>query len=157
MRVNLKGGPNGPTLGSQSQDLCALKHKEPHLLEPIARLWKQWGYIFDENQYATVDHGGSCPFSASKLMAIQDRSCKTRVVAMIDSYSQVSLRPFHRAITFVLRNLKRDYTEDQQGGVRYLQKLKGELYSIDLSNATDTLPVDLGLRLLERVIPHSEI
>lgn len=76
---------------------------------------------------------------------------------MIDSYSQVSLRPFHRAITFVLRNLKRDYTEDQQGGVRYLQKLKGELYSIDLSNATDTLPVDLGLRLLERVIPHSEI
>jgi hypothetical protein len=38
MRINSKSGPNGPTLGSQEKDLCALKHKTPHLVEPIRRL-----------------------------------------------------------------------------------------------------------------------
>jgi hypothetical protein len=37
MRVNTKSGPNGPSLGTQKQDLCALKHTTPHLIEPIRR------------------------------------------------------------------------------------------------------------------------
>jgi hypothetical protein len=38
MRINSKSGPNGPSLGSQGKDLCALKHTAPHLIEPIKRL-----------------------------------------------------------------------------------------------------------------------
>lgn len=34
--------------------------------------------------------------------------------------------------------------------------LQGELWSIDLSNATDTLPVDLGIEFLRRNTPRSE-
>jgi hypothetical protein len=37
LRVNTASGPNGPTLGTQSLDLCALKHTEPQLIEPIKR------------------------------------------------------------------------------------------------------------------------
>lgn len=29
MRINSKSGPNGPSLGTQCQDLCGLKHREP--------------------------------------------------------------------------------------------------------------------------------
>jgi hypothetical protein len=51
LKIDLKSGPNGPTLGSQRKDLCSLRSKESHLLEPISRLWDLWGHKFDENQY----------------------------------------------------------------------------------------------------------
>lgn len=89
-------------------------------------------------------------------MALQDKSCKTRVVAMLDSYSQVALRPVHRMLSLLLRKFRNDFTEDHVGGVRKLLTLTGELWSIDLSNATDTLPVDLAIRFLRENVPASE-
>jgi len=38
LRVNLKSGPNGPSLGTQAQDLCALKCSHSHLLDPLRRM-----------------------------------------------------------------------------------------------------------------------
>lgn len=57
-------------------------------------------------------------------------------------------------MTIVLNRIRTDFTNDHQKGVDYLSRLSGELFSIDLSNATDTLPVDLGLKLLRQMIPH---
>jgi hypothetical protein len=90
-------------------------------------------------------------------MALQDKSCKTRVVAILDSYSQVALRPLHRALSLTLRKVRTDFTEDHEGGVDYLMKTRGRLFSIDLSNATDTLPVDLGLEFLKRLVPTEDV
>lgn len=159
LRVNLKGGPNGPTLGSQPEDLCALKHTESHLLEPLARLWKTWGYNPDlRNQYPDVTHeDGKCPYVAGRLLALQDKSCKTRVVATLDNYTQIALRPVHMMLNQILGKFNTDFTEDQVRGIRKLRTLRGELWSIDLSNATDTLPVDLCLEYLRRAVPHKEI
>lgn len=42
LRVNLKSGPNGQSLGSQAKDLCALKCTHPQLLEPLTRMWGNW-------------------------------------------------------------------------------------------------------------------
>jgi len=49
-----------------------------------------------------------------------------------------------------VRKFRNDFTYNHMKGVEFLMKQGGELYSIDLSNATDTLPVDLGLRLILR-------
>lgn len=152
MRINSKSGPNGPSLGTQAKDLCALKHTAPHLLEPIKRFWTRWGFQFDENQYETVTHELQCPYTSRKLLALQDKSCKTRIVATLDSYSQIALRPVHRMLSLVLGKFRTDFTHDHQAGVDYLRTVGGELFSIDLSNATDTLPVDLGLALLQRQV-----
>lgn len=75
---------------------------------------------------------------------------------MLDSYSQVALRPVHRMLSLLLRRIRNDFTEDHAGGVRKLLSLQGELWSIDLSNATDTLPVSLGIEFLRRNTPRSE-
>jgi hypothetical protein len=70
------------------------------------------------------------------------------MVATLDSYSQIALRPMHRMLELFLGKFHTDFTKDHIGGVHKLLSLGGELFSIDLSNATDTLPVDLGLRLI---------
>lgn len=86
---------------------------------------------------------------ASRLFCVQDKSCKTRIVAMLDSYSQVALRPVHNMLEQMLRKFKTDFTFNHIKGVRYIRDhVGGVLSSIDLSNATDTIPVDLGLRLI---------
>lgn len=75
---------------------------------------------------------------------------------MLDSYSQIALRPVHRMLSLLLRKIKNDFTENHADGVLYLMALQGELWSIDLSNATDTLPVDLGIEFLRKNTPASE-
>jgi hypothetical protein len=75
---------------------------------------------------------------------------------MLDSYSQIALRPVHRMLSLLLRRIRNDFTQNHAGGVQKLRTLQGELWSIDLSNATDTLPVDLGIEFLRKNTPKSE-
>jgi hypothetical protein len=48
----------------------------------------------------------------------------------------------------LVRTFKSDYTYNHIGGVRRAMTFQGELFSVDLSNATDTIPVSIGLRLI---------
>jgi len=48
----------------------------------------------------------------------------------------------------LVRTFKSDYTYNHIGGVRRALTFQGELFSVDLSNATDTIPVSIGLRLI---------
>jgi hypothetical protein len=77
-------------------------------------------------QYKTENHK-VCTAIASRLVALQDKSCKTRVVATLDSYSQVALRPVHRMLELFIRKFRNDFTFDHFKGVEFLMTLGGEL------------------------------
>jgi hypothetical protein len=153
LQVTWKGRSNGPSIGSQFKDLCALKKHEPHLVPIIHRLWDEYLYKFDENQY--IPHDEDCDCVTSKVIAIPDKSCKTRVVAVLDTYTQVSLRPVHFMLEQVLHKLhssRFDYTFNHLQGVHRAMEMRDELWSVDLSSATDTLPSKLSFAILRSLV-----
>jgi hypothetical protein len=64
------------------------------------------------------------------------------------------MRPIHEAIFTILRGIPMDGTFDQTRPVESLRSLsvKGRwFYSIDLSAATDRLPISLQVPIMEQV------
>jgi hypothetical protein len=77
---------------------------------------------------------------------------KRRVVGITDNWTQFLFRPLHDAIYAALYKVAEDGTSDQLGPVKILlESLKGKdvnLNSVDLSAATDRLPVNLQADIL---------
>lgn len=91
-----------------------------------------------------------------RLAAISDKEGKSRVVALLDYWSQTALRPVHDYLFGLLRTIPQDVTFDQgsfKDRVRDWES--GEWYSVDLSKATDRFPISLiGFVLEGRFSPE---
>jgi hypothetical protein len=85
-----------------------------------------------------------------KLSYFPDKEGKTRVIAILDYWSQTCLKPLHNSINRILRGIYSDCTFDQNSFTRKTpQILHGNSYhSIDLSAATDRMPIKLQKRLV---------
>lgn len=83
-----------------------------------------------------------------KLAYVNDPELKCRVVAVLDWFSQESLRPFHEYIFSILKNMPRDRTFTQLPHIKF--KSQGQCFhSLDLSSATDRFPMALQVKLVE--------
>lgn len=89
--------------------------------------------------------------SLRRISYFSDKEGKTRVIAILDYWSQTCLRPMHDVLNNILRRIPQDCTFNQN---RFLECLppKGPYYSIDLSNATDRMPIALQLKVVREVI-----
>lgn len=89
-----------------------------------------------------------------KLGQKEEAAGKVRVFAMVDPITQWILNPLHKWIFSILRRLPMDGTFNQLRPIHRLlkmSKVKG-LYSLDLSAATDRLPVSLQGELLNHLV-----
>jgi hypothetical protein len=80
---------------------------------------------------------------------------KIRVFAMVDAFTQWVMKPLHDSIFDILKKLPTDGTFDQTRPVERLRDLPildRWFYSIDLSAATDRLPLKLQIPLMQRVM-----
>lgn len=85
-----------------------------------------------------------------RLAGIPDKWGKTRTVAILDYFSQTTLRPVHDFIFRVLKTIPQDYTFNQGGFKDRIRWEEGIVYhSVDLSKATDRFPFVLTLAVLE--------
>jgi len=87
------------------------------------------------------------------IALIQEPGCKLRFAANPYRVYQQALRPLGEALYDALKRVPNDFTFDQQAGVEAIQHwLQDGLPSIsmDLSNASDNIPLDLQLELLSR-------
>jgi hypothetical protein len=89
--------------------------------------------------------------SFRKLSYFSDKEGKTRVIAIFDYWSQTALRPLHRVMNSILRRLEPDCTFNQGSFVDRIASLS-PFHSLDLSNATDRMPIALQRRVIERLI-----
>lgn len=97
--------------------------------------------------------GFSTPWGLGKLSFIPEPAGKIRVVAMVDSLTQMILRPLHDAVFEILRKIPQDGTFDQVApAYRLAAKKFKALWSYDLSAATDRFPVCLQQALLSYLI-----
>jgi len=79
----------------------------------------------------------------SRLAFLSDKAGKTRVVAIVDLYTQSLLKPVHSYLFSILRRLETDGTFDQEKQRRRVQQVTASdktVFSIDMSAATDRLP-----------------
>lgn len=89
-----------------------------------------------------------------KLSYFSDKEGKTRVIAILDYWSQTALRPYHDLMMRLLRGIKCDQTFDQGAFTRV--NLPGPYHSLDLSNATDRMPLHLQKRLIQWLVGEKE-
>lgn len=90
----------------------------------------------------------------SKLHVIFEKGDKARVIAILDYWTQELLTPLHDVLASNLRALSTDGTFDQDRQaerVRQFTAQKGSVgvYSLDLSAATDRLPITLQAKVLD--------
>lgn len=85
-----------------------------------------------------------------------DKEHKTRLVGIMDYYSQMALKPLHTYLGNTLKKIRQDCTFDQ---TNFKKALKGAkiYYSVDLSNATDRFPITLIENLLKAQLPHNYV
>jgi hypothetical protein len=162
LRVTLATCVNGPAISSQLMDAHVLCREEnSKIKESLEWIFKMLDYKVNIDKDSSLLSKGELKNSdswiLSRIEALRDKSCKTRTIAIFDTYSQVALRPFHRLWEDFLRVLKNDHTFDHSRGVFNLMKAhrrtmgtkahgnhRNKFYSFDISSATDTIPKELG-------------
>jgi hypothetical protein len=91
-----------------------------------------------------------------KLTAFADKEGKTRVIAILDYFSQSVLKPLHLYLFNFLRKIEQDCTFDQNS---FKDKIKDWdiFYSVDLKSATDRFPISLISAVLKGRLPASYV
>lgn len=94
--------------------------------------------------------------SLGKLGVKKEAAGKVRVFAMVDAWTQWSLEPIHLMYFKILGTIKQDGTFDQ---LKPLRKASGwkSAYSLDLSAATDRLPLFVQESLLASLTHSNEL
>jgi hypothetical protein len=80
---------------------------------------------------------------------------KLRIFAMVDSVTQSLMKPLHEFLFSILKKVPNDGTFDQGASFqRAIEKssASGHCFGYDLSSATDRLPIDLQVGILEGLI-----
>nr|QIR30246.1 RNA-dependent RNA polymerase [Plasmopara viticola lesion associated mitovirus 23] len=85
-----------------------------------------------------------------KLSIVHSPERKSRIIAILDYWTQTSLKPLHDRIFSILKGIKQDYTFNQQGVCKHLHS--GPFYSLDLSSATDRFPIDFQKSVVENLV-----
>lgn len=163
---SVKAGPSGgPAILSALSELGSLPAP---LIESIGEIG---GVELRENMKLLLgllpDLRVGGPFSAfraemgvttRKLVGIEDKEGKTRVIAIGDYWSQTALRPLHLWVFRILRRIHQDVTFSQGS---FVEKVRGwgatTLYSVDLTSATDRFPIGLIADVLEGILPKKYV
>lgn len=147
--ISTKQGPNGQALGNSLFDLYSADEaliEEIKTLNPSIASEIDNCRTFSETKFAGKEKG-----LLRVVTSLPDKELKTRVIAILDYWSQTALKPLHDSVMTSLKSFKEDFTKSQHGfNPQYLpDKMK---YSYDLSNATDRFPIKLQQMLLQALI-----
>lgn len=129
------------------------------MANPLMSALKEWTVLFGnvpiKNIFKTahivpfgqIEPGWS--YGLGKLAFLEEAAGKVRVVALVDPLTQSILRPLHDWLFSVLRKIPQDGTFDQTAPLELLNSFGPKnVYSYDLSAATDRLPLALQESLL---------
>lgn len=88
-----------------------------------------------------------------KLVYFPEMEGKTRVVAELDYYSQSVLKPLHTYLFSALKKIPQDKTFSQ-GDFKTLFNRDCNIYSVDLTAATDRFPITVIEEVLKALLPE---
>jgi hypothetical protein len=91
-----------------------------------------------------------------KVSNFGDLEGKTRVIAVLDYFSQSVLKPLHSWLFKILKRIPQDFTFNQGGFREYIQDWE-DFYSCDLSAATDRFPIKVISQVLLGIFPQTYV
>jgi len=150
--LSTKSSPNqGPATYDAIRELVSVMKPRTGPFGSLAEaIWTIAGNRLKSNMLTLMklDKVRSLPqVELRKLTAIQDKEGKTRLVAILDYWSQTCLLPLHDSLLSILRGIKQDCTFDQSNFIRDLPRRK-YFACYDLKDATDRLPLPIQQQIL---------
>lgn len=94
------------------------------------------------------------PYHIGRLSIVYDQAGKARIIAVVNFWVQLILKPLHESIFRFLKEVPQDGTFDQFGPLDRIRSspLEGhKFHCFDLSSATDRLPMDLQVDVLNAI------
>jgi len=92
------------------------------------------------------------PLRGGQFAFKEEAAGKLRIFAIVDIWTQSVLQPLHSSLFKLLRSLPNDGTFDQESSFRRAQEkatASGKAFSVDLSSATDRLPISIQADILD--------
>jgi hypothetical protein len=140
-----RSGPNGPAVLTAHLDAIALKRSS---------LFKTFMEVAQTVEFPLLSSLSTCltfktdaNLSVGKISFIPEKGGKTRLIAIVDFWSQQLLKGFHRDLIELIVKImgETDSTFDQNKAFkRAMIKSKGKkVFSFDLKSATDRFPYSL--------------
>lgn len=139
-------GPNGPALASSHLDAIAIDNDvilEKAITEINVINGNSWMNRLRINQIDQINENKRSIVKHSKLGFSSEGGGKTRMFAICDYWSQLSLKSIHDHQMKILKSLGTDGTYDQNKAFeRVLRESKGKkTYSYDLEGASHRIPL----------------
>jgi hypothetical protein len=150
--TTLSTGPNGPAVSSAHLDAKAVT-SDPVLYSNIKKLnsalKQDWITRWMENMARTVD--GENRWVTGRLGFNSEPAGKTRVFAIADYWTQMSLKVIQLSLYDTLKSISTDTTADQDKGFKslLLQSSGKPTYCFDLEAASDRIPAEMQKFRLE--------
>jgi len=154
VHLSTKAGPNGQAMMGAMSDLHLLS---PRMLELIEYLSDgKVNHLIERLRLFSLDlfnnHFGIKPKGIiSKLSVVKDKEAKARIIAILDYWTQTTLRPLHLGLFALLKRIKGDCTFNQ-ASFRSFLPTKGPYFSFHLSAATDRFPLDFQRIVISAVL-----
>jgi len=98
------------------------------------------------------EKNGDIPIHLGQLSLKEEAAGKIRVFALVDIWTQSICKPIHDSLFSFLKSLPNDSTFDQLAAVKrcFTKAEQSKLsFGYDLSAATDRLPIDIQVKILE--------
>jgi len=143
-----KAGPNGRAFFTWLDDLKGLSEAmKEHISvvggQTLRTIIEDWDKMLSIHPTSV----GLNPYTR-KVVGIQAPEGKTREIAILDYWSQNSLKPLHDYIFNILKTINQDCTFDQASFLQKIDFKTKEFNSIDLKSATDRFPIKLISKVL---------
>jgi len=163
--LSTKAGPNGHAILDAQLDSAAMCHDEASY--KAFTTYTEFARIahVGTDLVKTIDiRGQAIPFSTARLgrlHVIEEWGGKTRVVAILDYWTQAALDPLHQTLGHFLRHISMDGTYNQDAQVARVQaetkRSEAEVYSFDLSAATDRFPLEFQKSVLAVLLGNENV
>jgi len=161
-KVSEKGGPNGPATRSATADARALV-KDTKTFEAFCTLGEEIGMskvvgnavVMSQTETSMGSSRLGNPVNG-RIHAIAELGGKTRLVAILDYYTQSVLSPIHTAIGACLKLIPMDGVYNQGKASKQVHSWtldnSRQLYSFDLTAATDRLPIGIQQFIMSKLL-----
>jgi hypothetical protein len=147
-------GPNGPAVATSHLDARAVL-SSPVLHKSVTEMNKNLNQEWITNMLNL--HGSfernNIVYHTGRLGFSSEPGGKTRMFAIGDYWSQLSLRIIQKSLYNTLKTISTDCTKDHEAGFKtLLQKSKGHpTYCFDLTSATDLAPARMQMHRMEHL------
>lgn len=144
--ITTKSGPNGQALVTSVYDLSILP---PTLYKNIVTVGGSMleTYMGDIKENLDMDkwntkYSVTAKGNLRKLSVVNDPDAKSRIIGILDYWSQTALKPLHDELLRIIKDkFRADCTYNQGLFLKYLPHMEGPYYSLDLKNATDSFSI----------------